>query len=128
MAASVSLTLLAGCSNSTPVVETRPRPSTGVASIVPGQPPVVWVSGQSADVSGSRLTVIARGGSKTLVRRLARGATRFFVLHHGRFERMPEDDALLIEAGTPMCVESLLDGRSLLALRVFVGAACGPRP
>ena len=88
---------------------------------------MVWISGQSANVSGSRLTVIGRGGARAVIHRLAGGATKFFVLHEGRFERMSEDDALLIEVGTPMCVESLLDGRSLLALRVFVGAACGPR-
>ena len=42
-------------------------------------------------------------------------------------EAMPEADALLVKEGTAICVESLLDGRRLLALRVFVGAACGPR-
>jgi hypothetical protein len=128
LALAVALTVLAACGGSTPVVETLPRPSSGPASVVPGQPPVVWISGQSADVSGSRLTVVGWGGARTVVRRLSRGATKFFVLHEGRFERMVEDDALLIEVGTPMCVESLLDGRSLIALRVFVGAACGPRP
>ncbi|MFL5796993.1 MAG: hypothetical protein ACJ77A_03550 [Actinomycetota bacterium] len=128
IALAVAVTALASCGGSTPVVETLPRPSSGIASIVPGQPPVVWISGQSADISASRLTVIGRGGSRAVVRRLSRGATKFFVLHEGRFERMAEDDALLVEAGTAMCVESLLDGRSLIALRVFVGAACGPRP
>jgi hypothetical protein len=87
----------------------------------------VWVSGQSSAVSDSRLTVVEPGGSKAIVHRLSEGATRFFVLNGGRFERMSEADALLVEVGTPMCVESLLDQRRLVALRVFVGAACGPR-
>jgi hypothetical protein len=127
-ALSILVCVTPACHGSTPVVETLPRPSVGPASVVPGQPPVVWISGQSVDVTGSRLTVVGRGGSKVVIRRLSRGATKFFVLHAAKFERMAEDDALLIEVGTPICVESLLDGRSLLALRVFVGAACGPRP
>jgi len=88
---------------------------------------VVWVSGQSEHVSESRLTVVGAGGSRVVIHRLAEGATRFFVRKHGRYERLDETDAGLIEVGTPLCVESLLDGRSLLALRVFIGAACGPR-
>jgi hypothetical protein len=121
------LVVMGACSGSTPAVAVLPRPSAVPASVVPGQPPVVWVSGQSSVVTTSRLTVVEPGGSRAIVRRLSRGATKFFVLHEGRFEHMAEDDALLIEVGTPMCVESLLDGRRLLALRVFVGAACGPR-
>jgi hypothetical protein len=110
-----------------PAVELLPKPSTGAPSVVPGQAPVVWVSGQAVTVSISKLTVIEGGGSKAIIHRLSEGATRFFVLHSGKFEAMPEAEALLVRAGTPMCVESLLDGRRLLALRVFVGAACGPR-
>jgi len=71
--------------------------------------------------------MVEDGGSRVLIRRLAEGATRFFVMKDGRFERLDEVDAQLIEVGTPLCVESLLDGRELLALRVFIGAACGPR-
>ena len=118
---------LAACSDPEPAVARLPHPSIGAASIVPGQPPVVWVSGQSAAVSPSRLTIVEQDGSKAIVHRLSEGATKFFVLADGRFEQMPETDALLVEVGTPMCVESLLDERRLVALKVFVGAACGPR-
>jgi hypothetical protein len=41
---------------------------------------------------------------------------------------MTPDDIQLIDVGTPVCVESLLDRNHYLAIRVFVGAACGPRP
>jgi hypothetical protein len=120
---------LSACSDDPkpPPVEQLPHPSTGAPTVVPGQAPVVWVSGQSATVSTAKLTVVETGGSRAVVHRLSEGATRFFVLHTGRFEAMPEADALLVRQGTPMCVESLLDGKRLLALRVFVGAACGPR-
>ncbi|HEY7282094.1 MAG TPA: hypothetical protein VID47_10915 [Actinomycetota bacterium] len=120
--------ILAGCSHpTTPAVEQLPRPSTGFPSIVPGQEPLVWVSGQSVAVSPSRITIVENGGSKAVVHRLAEGTTRFFVLHGGRFESMPEADARHARPGTPICVESLLDGRRLVALKVFFGAACGPR-
>ena len=118
---------LAACSSQVPTAADLPHASKGPAKVVPGQAPVVWVSGQSDRVSGSRLTVVTGGGALTVIHRLAEGATRFFVWKDGRYERLDEADAGLIEVGTPLCVESLLDGRTLLALRVFLGAACGPR-
>jgi len=119
----------AACSDPEPVIARLPHPSIGAATVVPGQAPIVWVSGQSAAVSMTRLTIVESAGSKAVVHRLAEGATKFFVrdADTDRFVSMPEADALLVEVGTPMCVESLLDERRMLALRVFVGAACGPR-
>lgn len=87
----------------------------------------MWVSGQSASVSPARVIVVEDGGSRTIVHRLAEGTTKFFVLHEGKFEAMPDSDALLVHKGTPVCAETLLDGRRLVGLRVFFGAACGPR-
>jgi hypothetical protein len=121
------LALLAACSHPTPVVEQLPRPTAGLPSIVPSQEPLVWVSGQSVAVSPSRITMVETGGSKAVVHRLAEGTTKFFVLHEGRFESMAESDARHVRPGTPLCVESLLDVRRLVALKVFFGAACGPR-
>jgi hypothetical protein len=120
---------LSACSDDPkePAVARLPRPSTGAPSVVPGQKPIVWVSGQAVAVSLSKLNVVEGGGSRAIVHRLSEGATRFFVLQAGRFEAMPEADALAVRSGTPLCVESLLDGKRLLALRVFVGSACGPR-
>jgi hypothetical protein len=128
LSAVVTASAMAACSDPEPLVARLPRPSTGTEAVVPGQAPVVWVSGQSAAVSTSRLTIVEHAGSKVIVHRLAEGATKFFVLSEGKFVSMPETDALLVEVGTPMCVESLLDERRLVALRVFVGGACGPRP
>jgi hypothetical protein len=127
LSAAVAVALLAACSHPTPVVEQLPRPSSGLPSIVPGQELLVWVSGQSVAVSPSRITIVESGGSKAVVHRLAEGTTKFFVLHQGRFESMQESDARHVRQGTPICVESLLDVRRLVALRVFFGAACGPR-
>ena len=119
--------LLASCASAAPQAADLPHASRGPGKVVPGQAPVVWVSGQSEHVSGSRLTVVGKGGALVVIHRLAEGATKFFVRKDARYERLDEADAALIEVGTPLCVESLLDGRNLLALRIFVGAACGPR-
>ena len=119
---------LAACSHpAKPVVEQLPVPSSGVPSIVPGQEPLVWVSGQSDSVSPAHVIVVEDGGSRAIVHRLAEGTTKFFVMHEGKFESMPDADALSVRKGTPVCAETLLDGRRLVGLRVFFGAACGPR-
>ncbi len=105
-----------------------PTPSTGPASTVPGQPPVVWVSGQTATVTSHRVNVVEQPGTRLSIRRLAEGATKFFRQDSGQWVLMSADDVQLIDVGSPVCVESLLDRNHYLAIRVFVGAACGPRP
>jgi hypothetical protein len=105
-----------------------PTPTTGPATTVPGQPPVVWVSGQTATVTPHRVNVIEEPGSRLSIRRLAEGATKFFRQDSDRWVLMTSDDIQLVDVGTPVCVESLLDRNHYLAIRVFVGAACGPRP
>jgi hypothetical protein len=102
-------------------------PSVGPATPVAGQPPVVWVAGQMEEVSGARVVLVEPDGPRVRLQRLAGGATRFFGLQDGGWRRMEHADIELIEAGTPLCVEVFLDDRAYLALRVFVGAACGPR-
>jgi hypothetical protein len=108
----------------TPVV--LPRPSVGRASPVPGQPPVVWLAAQTETVTSERIVVIEPEGPRVRLQRLAGDATKFFVFDDGEWAAMPPEDAVLIEVGTPLCVEALLDGKTYLALRVFVGGACGP--
>ena len=109
---------------STPVV--LPRPSVGRASPVPGQPPVVWLAAQAETVTSERIVAIEPEGPRIRLQRLAGDATKFFVLDDDGWTRLPAEDAELIEVGTPLCIEALLDGKTYLALRVFVGGACGP--
>jgi hypothetical protein len=104
-----------------------PTPSIGPATTVPDQPPVVWVSGQTATVTPHRINLVEQPGSRLSIRRLAEGATKFFRQDSDRWVLMAPDDVELIDVGTPVCVESLLDRNHYLAIRVFVGAACGPR-
>ncbi len=89
---------------------------------------MVWVSGQTASITSHRVNVTEQPGSRLSIRRLAAGATKFFRQDAERWVRMTPDDVQLVDLGTPVCVESLLDHGQYLAIRVFVGAACGPRP
>jgi hypothetical protein len=63
-------------------------------------------------------------GSVVSLQRLGREATGFFRVTSGAWERLPAGAA--VAAGTQACVETLMDGPTLLALRVFLGAGCGP--
>jgi hypothetical protein len=103
-----------------------PGPSVGPATAGAGRPPVVWMAGQMEEVSRAQVVLVEPDGPRVRLQRLAGGATRFFRLQDGAWRRMENTDVDLIEAGTPMCVEVFLDERAYLALRVFVGAACGP--
>lgn len=118
--------LLAACSDDPAEPTQLPTPVVGRATVVPGQPPVVWLAAQTEEVTGDRLIVVEPAGSRIRLERLSGGATRFFSLQDNTWRRMSVADVELIEVGTPLCVESLLDGETYLALRVFVGAACGP--
>jgi hypothetical protein len=77
-------------------------------------------------LKADRLEVKETFGSVVTVRRLGGNATTFFRASGATWQRAnPSTDA---RAGTKACVETLLDGRTLLALRVFLGADCGPAP
>src|SRR5436190_13548391 len=84
------------CSGAQLQLATLPTPSTGPATTVPGQPPVVWVSGQAATVTPHRVNVVEEGGSRLSIRRLAEGATKFFDQDSGRWVLMSPDDVQLI--------------------------------
>ena len=59
-----------------------------------------------------------------LVRRLAQGATSFFRVNGDRWEHLA--DAQPVDPGQSACIETLMNGQTLLALRVFLGTTCGP--
>ena len=103
-----------------------PQPAAAPSSVVPGQPPVVWVAGQVQELDGEQLVLVEPAGSRVVLQRLAEGATKFFMSQGERWTPMKPTDVELIEVGTQICAESLLDAGTYLALRVYVGAACGP--
>src|SRR5881296_3263529 len=82
VASSVVLAVLSlvgtACSHTSLRLAHLPTPSLGQATTVAGQPPVVWVSGQTASITSHRVNVTEQPGSRLSMRRLAAGATKFF--------------------------------------------------
>jgi hypothetical protein len=133
-AAAVALLLLTGCSKPPSHAATPgPSGSSGPPRSVPpvpqepgdgsGQAPLAWIGGTILAVSDRQVVIRETLGPKVELRRLGQDATAFFQVIGGAWQR--------VEAGTAArgglaCVETLLDGRNLLALRVFLGVGCGP--
>ena len=92
----------------------------------PGSPPLVWLEGTMEEVSEGSLAVREGQGARVELERAAAGATRVFRLEDQRWVPLSDQEAAAVEAGQQVCVEALLDGETLLALRVFLEAGCGP--
>jgi hypothetical protein len=88
-----------------------------------GQAPVVWVGGTLTAVTEQKLVLDESLGAKVSLKRLGRDATAFFRVVDGSWQRA---DPRAAGSGDQACVETVLDGQNLLALRVFLGADCGP--
>ena len=124
----VAAVMVAGCTR-TRVVQRRvgrlpPLPTTSAQPASPGEPPIIWVGGTLAEANADRLLVRDSLGSPIDLLRLAAGATVFFRVAGSVWQGLPERDT--IPTGGPACVETLMDGTNLVALRVFLGATCGP--
>jgi hypothetical protein len=102
-----------------PPVPSGPQQSGG-----PSQPPVVWIGGTLTEVDRDRVVVQEAFGAVVTLQQLGRGATAFFEVAGDAWARVSSPTS--VEPGGPVCVETLLDGETLLALRVFLGASCGP--
>ena len=100
-----------------PVAETEPGP---------GDPPLVWLDGTLETISDSALAVREGQGPRIRVERFAAGATAFLRQDGDGWRELSTGEVDALEAGQPACVETLLDGETFLALRVFLGADCGP--
>jgi hypothetical protein len=90
----------------------------------PSQPPVVWIGGTLVEVARDSITVRETFGSVVTLQRLGRGATTFYEVVGGGWAEV--SDVGSVQAGQLACVETLLNGPTLLALRVFLGSSCGP--
>ncbi|HCO01886.1 MAG TPA: hypothetical protein DIT48_00720 [Actinobacteria bacterium] len=116
--------LLSGCHRGpSSAARVPPPPPTPSQNLGPGEPPVVWIGGILQKVSAGALTVHGAAGSTLTVRRL-KGATSFFHVSNDRWVRL--DAGSPVHPGQTVCVETLLDQPTLVALRVFLGAGCGP--
>lgn len=109
-----------------------PPASEGVAPPVsrsepgPGDPPLVWLEGTLESISDSELAVREGQGPRLVIQRFAAGATEFFLRQGDGWRELPTEETASISPGGRACVEALLDGRTFLALRVFLDAGCGP--
>jgi hypothetical protein len=83
----------------------------------------VWIAGRLTALDPDRLVLEEPAGSVVTLKRLAASATRFFRVSGDAWETV---DAGLVRTGDQACVETLMDRSNLLALRVFLGAGCGP--
>ena len=86
----------------------------------------MWVGGELTGLKPGRLQLKELFGSVLTLRRLGGDATTFFRVSEGIWQRA--DPGTEAKVGTKVCVETLMDGKTLLALRVFLGADCGPSP
>ncbi len=100
-----------------PVAETEPGP---------GDPPVVWLDGTLESITEAELAVREGRGPRIPIERFAAGATSFLRRDGDGWRELSQDEIQSLEAGTQACVETLLDGGTFLALRVFLAADCGP--
>lgn len=101
-----------------------PPPPTPTQRLGPNQPPVIWLGGTLTEVTPDHLEVLEGAGSVIRLRRLAGTATSFFRVSGRSWRRLAPQAQ--VPAGQEACVETLMDGRTFLALRVFLGAGCGP--
>jgi hypothetical protein len=110
----------------------RPAVSSGAPAPVPrsepgpGDPPVVWLQGTLEAITEADLALREGQGPRIPIERFAAGATSFLLQDGGGWRELTETEIEALEAGTRACVETLLDGGTFLALRVFVAADCGP--
>ena len=127
--AAAATLLVAGCSPTTPTPagggEGVPRPPPlPISTQSGGGLPIVWVGGTLGDVSSERLEIHEDSGSLVTVERLGAGATAFFGLSAGGWTQL--EGAAQVAVGGEVCIQSAMTGGKLLALRVFLGATCGP--
>ena len=121
--------LASACRSSAPPVPTGPSPLPPIPplptqSLGPSQPPLIWVGGTLTAVTADRLEITEPFGSVVRLARLGNGATAFFEVQAGAWHRLA--DTTPVATGASVCAQTLMDGTSLLAPRVFLGAECGP--
>jgi hypothetical protein len=109
-----------------PTAAEEPPPEVTGSEPGPGDPPVVWLDGSLEEVSVSKLVIREGRGPSLEVERFAAGATSFLRQEGGEWVELGQEEVGAIRTGQVACLEALLDGRTFLALRVFLGVDCGP--
>ena len=123
----IAAIVMAGACTNPPARQGPPRippapPETGSAA--PSEPPSVWIAGILTDVTDAGIDVREPSGQDVTMQRLAAGTTSFYRVSNGAWAKLAP--AAQVSAGQTACIEALLAGTNLLALRVFLGVGCGP--
>ena len=84
---------------------------------------MVWIGGQVTAITQRTVEMEEASGAVVLLQRLGAGATGFFRASRGEWGAVEPGAGA---RGEPACAEVLMDGITLLALRVFLGSTCGP--
>jgi hypothetical protein len=129
-AVAFSLVALVGCTTGPPIATPSggvvpPPPATPRQSLGADSPPVVWLGGTIDRVDVSKVRLHEDDGAVVDLQRLGAGATRFFRVSDGAWAELATQSQ--VDAGQRACVETLMDGTNLVAIRVFLGSGCGPR-
>jgi hypothetical protein len=99
-----------------------PPPTTPRQSLGPTTPPVSWLSGTLLDATTGSFQLEQGDGAMVTLQRV--GATKLFRVSGSSWEQLAAEAG--VRTGEAACIETLLDGSNLVALRVFLGAGCGP--
>ena len=129
-AMALSLVTLLSCGTSSPAAAPGsallpPPPPTPRQSLGTDSPPVVWLGGTIDRVGDAEVRLHEDDGSVVHLQRLGAGATRFFRVSGGAWAELATQSH--VAGGQRACVETLMDGTDLVAIRVFLGSGCGPR-
>ena len=126
VALSVAIAWLAGaaCTQGEGLGRFPPPPPTPAQNLGPNEPPVIWLGGTLVKVGLDHLELLEPAGSRVSLQRLAGSATSFFVLSGSSWKQLGSDTRT--GPGQAACVETLMDRANLVAIRVFLGAGCGP--
>ena len=101
-----------------------PPPSTPTQSLGADSPPVVWLGGTIVEARADRIRLQQGDGSIAALQRLPGSATKVFEIAGDAWA--PVAPGARVDGGKPACIETLMDGTNLVAIRVFLGAGCGP--
>jgi hypothetical protein len=119
----------AACRSPEPATPARTLPPISQNEPGEGDPPIVWIGGTLEVLEQGQLAIregTEGQGPRIRLERLAEGATGFYRLEGEAWQELSSEEVDLLQVGERACVEVLLDGRTFLALRVFLGSSCGP--
>jgi hypothetical protein len=110
--------------SSAPQGPVPPPPATPDQNLGSGSPPVVWLGGTLESIANDHIVLKQGDGSEASLQRLADSATKFLHVSGDAWKQFvpPAGDANSRRA----CIETLMDGTNLVAIRVFVDVGCGP--